>query len=63
MEPTDVLQVISYKISSKLGLGPGIDEPLEGMEIALFKIRIPRVLAAIMVGAMLSLSGRFIRDL
>jgi iron complex transport system permease protein len=51
--PVDVYQVIS----SKLGIGPSLDESLEGMEIALFKIRIPRALAAMMVGAMLSLSG------
>ena len=49
----DVYQVIS----SKLAKQPVIDETLEAMDTVLFKIRIPRTLAAMMVGAMLSLSG------
>ncbi|MGI5882307.1 MAG: FecCD family ABC transporter permease [Dethiobacteria bacterium] len=66
--PLDVL----VAIKSKLGVLPvangSLDpqeaaealqalEELEAMETVLFKIRIPRVLASIMIGAMLSLSG------
>jgi iron complex transport system permease protein len=53
VNPLDVYQVIS----SKLAAEPVIDETLEAMDTVLFKIRIPRTLAAMMVGAMLSLSG------
>ncbi|HHT47442.1 MAG TPA: iron ABC transporter permease [Firmicutes bacterium] len=53
VNPLDVYQVIS----SKLAKQPVIDETLEAMDTVLFKIRIPRTLAAMMVGAMLSLSG------
>lgn len=51
--PLDVYHVIT----SKLGMGPAMDEALEAMDTVLFKIRIPRALASMMVGAMLSLSG------
>jgi iron complex transport system permease protein len=51
--PLDVYRVIT----SKLGMGPAMDEVLEAMDTVLFKIRIPRALASMMVGAMLSLSG------
>lgn len=53
VNPLDVYQVIS----SRLTMEPIIDETLEAMDTVLFKIRIPRALAAMMVGAMLSLSG------
>ena len=48
--PMDVLNAIK----SKLGIPVDIDE---AMEIVVFSIRIPRVLASIIIGAMLSLSG------
>ncbi len=60
---------VYHAVKSKLGMMPAISESLgdpgvleaqealEAMETVLFKIRIPRVLAAIMIGAMLSLSG------
>lgn len=41
-------------ILSKSGLAPTVDET---METVVFTIRIPRVLASVMIGAMLSLSG------
>ncbi|NLC12330.1 MAG: iron ABC transporter permease [Firmicutes bacterium] len=53
VNPLDVYQVISIR----LGMGPELNEYLETMDTVLFQIRIPRALAAIMVGAMLSLSG------
>ena len=48
--PVDVY----HAILSKTGVIPTMDET---MEIVVFTIRIPRVLAAVMIGAMLSLSG------
>jgi len=48
--PVDVY----HAILGKLGLEPTADE---GMEVVLFSIRIPRVFASMMIGAMLSLSG------
>ncbi|MGI6329135.1 MAG: FecCD family ABC transporter permease [Dethiobacteria bacterium] len=53
VNPLDVYQAISSKFAAE----PVIDETLEAMDTVLFKIRIPRALAAMMVGAMLSLSG------
>ncbi len=53
VNPLDVYQVISSKFAAE----PVIDETLEALDTVLFKIRIPRTLAAMMVGAMLSLSG------
>ncbi|MDL2217598.1 iron ABC transporter permease [Christensenellaceae bacterium OttesenSCG-928-M15] len=50
MNPLDVLNAIS----SRLGMQPSVDET---METVLYVIRIPRVFAAMMVGAMLSISG------
>ncbi|MDL2257761.1 iron ABC transporter permease [Eubacteriales bacterium OttesenSCG-928-K08] len=50
MNPFDVLRAIG----SRLGLNTSTDET---METVLFVIRIPRVFAAMMVGAMLSVSG------
>lgn len=41
-------------ILSRLGMAPSLNE---AMETVLFSIRIPRVLASIMIGAMLSISG------
>jgi iron complex transport system permease protein len=51
--PVDVY----YAVLSKLGILPAVDESVETMETVVFVIRIPRVLAAMMIGAMLSLSG------
>jgi iron complex transport system permease protein len=53
VNPLDVYQAISSKFAAE----PVIDETLEALDTVLFKIRIPRTLAAMMVGAMLSLSG------
>lgn len=50
MNPLDVLDAIG----SRLGLHASTDET---METVLFVIRVPRVFAAMMVGAMLSISG------
>ena len=48
--PVDVYNAIR----SKIGVAPTMSE---AMETVLFSIRIPRVLASVMIGAMLSLSG------
>ncbi|HHW54725.1 MAG: iron ABC transporter permease [bacterium] len=50
MNPLDVYRVIR----ERLQYGAASNE---AMEVALFKIRLPRVVAAMMIGAMLSLSG------
>ncbi len=49
MNPLDVLRVLLAKLS-----GQPADE---AMEVILFRIRLPRVLAALLIGAALSLSG------
>lgn len=46
-----------HAVRSRLGVAIVANDGVEAMETVLFNIRIPRVLASMMIGAMLSLSG------